>query len=35
MLWAAALAQELTAYRLRGLAYHAQLNCTQSLLAVL
>ena len=26
-LWAA-LAQELTAYRLQGLAYHAQLNCT-------
>ena len=28
MLWAAALAQKLTAYCLRGLAYHAQLNCT-------
>ncbi len=28
MLWAAALAQKLTAYRLRGLACHVQLNCT-------
>ena len=40
MLWAAARAQELTAYRLRGLAYsyimcNSTALCTQSLLAVL